>query len=107
MVACVAALAFLPIVISSGGICTQSCVYLPFVFLVAQMLRRKLETWRGVALLALLGVWANVHGSVVLAAVIILLRGVVEVTERKWTMTTLLLVVGPILAIFASPYALD
>jgi hypothetical protein len=107
MVAVVAALAFLPIVISSAAVRTQSFVYLPFVFLVAQVLRRELETWRVVALLALLGVWANVHGSVVLAAGIILLRGVVEVTERKWTMTTLLLVVGPILAIFASPYALD
>ena len=107
MVAFVAALAFLPIVISSAAIRTQSFVYLPFVFLVAQMLRRELETWRVVALLALLGVWANVHGSVVLAAGIVLLRGVVDVTERKWTMTTLLLVVGPILAIFASPYALD
>jgi hypothetical protein len=107
MVVVVAVLAFLPIVLASAAVRTQSFVYLPFVFLVTQVVRRELETWRVVALLALLGVWANVHGSVVLAAGIVVLRGVTEARERKWTTKTLLLLVGPILAIFASPYALE
>jgi hypothetical protein len=58
-------------------------------------------------LLALLAVWANVHGSVVLAAGLVVLRGVVDVTERKWSTKTLLLLVGPIVAVFISPYAAD
>jgi hypothetical protein len=107
MVAVVGVLAFAPIVISSAAVRTQSFVYLPFVFLVAQLLRRELSIWRVTGLLGLLALWANVHGSVILAAGFVVLRGIVDATERKWTATTLLLVVGPIAAIFASPYALD
>lgn len=49
--------------------------------------------------LPLLALWANIHGTVVMAAGLVLLRGI----QRR----SPLLVVAPIACVFASPYALD
>jgi hypothetical protein len=54
---------------------------------------------------ALLVVWANLHGSVLLAAGIVSLRGLAELREHRRRGRSLLLVLGPWVCIFASPYA--
>jgi len=79
---------------------TQSFAYLPFVallyLLVADSRRRSARVYLALPLLAL---WGNLHGSVVLGAGLVVLRGV---TRRSAP-----LVVLPPLALLASPYGLD
>src|SRR5581483_8368251 len=67
MVAAVATVAFLPTILASAAVRTQSFAYLMFVGMSAVLLRRVIDLRRALALLALLAVWANLHGSVVLA----------------------------------------
>ena len=79
---------------------TQSFAYLPFVavlWLLAQDARR--PSSRVYLVLPLLAVWGNLHGSVLLGAGLVVLRGL---TRRAPA-----LVVLPPLALLASPYALD
>jgi hypothetical protein len=108
-VALVTLLGLLPFAAAAFGVRAQSLVYLPFVVLVA-LLSRATFTWGStVLLLALIAVWANVHGSVLLAAGLVSLRGAVEIVERRanaregqwWVM-----LVGPWLCLVASPYQL-
>ena len=53
----------------------------------------------------LLALWANVHGTVVLAAGLVALRGLT--LARKAPLRAAALVVGPLACVFASPYASD
>lgn len=66
---------------------------------------------RVLLVLPLLAVWANVHGSVVLGAGIVVLAALVRVfggrLSRAEARRTLVLLAGAPLAVFASPYALD
>ncbi|MGZ4352509.1 MAG: hypothetical protein ACXVZ4_03090 [Gaiellaceae bacterium] len=66
---------------------------------------------RVLLVLPLLVVWANVHGSVVLAAGLVVLRALTRVLggrlSRAEALRTLALLVGAPLAVFASPYALE
>jgi hypothetical protein len=63
----------------------------------------------------LLAVWANVHGSVVLGAALVALRGATvavagiraRVQPRTWLLRAVALVVVPWLCTLASPYGLD
>jgi hypothetical protein len=65
--------------------------------------------------LPLLVVWANLHGTVVLAALLVALRGLTYgVAEARrapraagWIPRTLALTLGPFGCLFASPYGLD
>ena len=79
---------------------TQSFAYLPFVavlyLLVADSRRPSPHVY---LVLPLLAVWANLHGSVVLGSVLVVVRGV---TRRSPP-----LIVLPPLALLASPYGLD
>jgi hypothetical protein len=98
----------LPFAAAAFGVRAQSLVYLPFVLLVALLARPGVVTWnRTVVLLALVAVWANVHGSALLAAGLVSLRAAValvetgaKTSERKWW----LLLVGPWACLLASPY---
>jgi len=79
---------------------TQSFAYLPFVaalYLLAADARR--PSTRVYLVLPLLALWGNLHGSVVLGAALVVVRGV---TRRSAP-----LVVLPPLALLASPYGLD
>lgn len=66
---------------------------------------------RVLLVLPLLVVWANVHGSVVLGAGVVVLRALTRVLggrlSRPEALRTLALLAGAPLAVFASPYALD
>lgn len=63
----------------------------------------------------LLVVWANLHGTVVLAAALVAVRGVTFTVEgyrlrkpvREWCPRGLALMLGPVACLFASPYGLD
>ena len=79
---------------------TQSFAYLPFVatlYLLAADARR--PSPRVYLVLPLLPLWGNLHGSVVLGAGLVVLRGI--------TRRSPLLVVVPPLALLASPYGFD
>src|SRR5205085_11991958 len=79
---------------------TQSFAYLPFIaalYLLAADARR--PSTRVYLVLPLLALWGNLHGSVVLGAALVVVRGI---TRRSAP-----LVVGPPLVLLASPYGLD
>jgi hypothetical protein len=82
---------------------TQSFAYLPFVLLVwllaADSRRPSARVFLALPLLAL---WANVHGSVVLAAGLVTLRGLADL--RRAPLRGAALAVLPIACVFVSPY---
>lgn len=72
----VTAVAFLPALISSFQLRTQSFAYPLFVALLAIAVSRKSLTWARLAVgLGILCFWANLHGSVILGAALLALRG--------------------------------
>jgi hypothetical protein len=108
-VAGVALVSAFPLVLSSGDVRTQSFVYIPFVALIALLTRLERPSYARVAVLfALVAVWANVHGSVLLAAGLVALRGLSEIAQagngRRLQNRGWLLVLGPWACVFASPY---
>jgi hypothetical protein len=75
-VAVVTAIALLPILVSSLQLRTQSFVYPLFIALLAIAAARRPLTWtRLVVALGILCLWSNLHGSVVLGAGLLALRG--------------------------------
>lgn len=75
-VAVVTVVALLPILVSSLQLRTQSFAYPLFIALLAIAAARKPLTWpRLVLAFAILCLWANLHGSVVLGAGLLALRG--------------------------------
>jgi hypothetical protein len=79
-VAVVAPLALLPLSLSSAQLRTQTFAYVLFVAVIALITRAESIGWRRLALLlGILALWANLHGSVVLAAGLVSLRGIVDV----------------------------
>jgi hypothetical protein len=55
----------------------------------------------------LLALWANLHGSVVLAAALVALAGLAALARPSTRLTGALLALGAPLCVFASPYATD
>jgi hypothetical protein len=109
-VSLVALVALLPFLVTALNARTQSLAYLPFVTLVALLSSRSRISPRQTALIiALLVVWANVHGSVLLAVPLVALRGAVDLWESRRISTTdrgaLVLLAAPLLSLFASPYS--
>jgi hypothetical protein len=75
-VAVVTAVALLPVLVSSLQLRTQSFAYPLFIAVLAIAADRKSMTWSRLALsLGILCLWANLHGSVILGAAIVALRG--------------------------------
>jgi hypothetical protein len=104
-VAMVALLALLPFVVTGMNVRTQSLVYLPFVCLIAFLRRPREMRLTGAAfVLALCAVWANVHGSAVLVASLIALRGASYVATSRSSSAGWALLVGPWACLLASPY---
>lgn len=98
----------LPFVITAMNVRTQSFAYLPFVALVWVLSRDRPVTARiTVILLVALTVWANVHGSALLAAGLIALRGAVDLlSARARRGLAWVLLLAPWACLLVSPYHL-
>lgn len=97
--------ALLPFLVTAMNVRTQSFVYVPFVVLVGVLTRgRPLSARAVVVVLAVLVVWANVHGSALLAAGLIALRGAVDVQRTRRDGTGWVLLIAPWVCLLASPY---
>jgi hypothetical protein len=101
--------------LSNTAFRAQIPAYLLFATVILLLLLDELRPSRRVYLvLPLLVIWANVHGSVVLGAALVALRGVVlavgrlrsRTPPRAWAIRAALLTLVPWLCIFVSPYAL-
>ncbi len=97
-----AVLAVLPFLMEAPHARTQSVAYLLFVVLLALLLSR--QTWQlRAASILLVALWANVHGSVLIAAGIASLRWLQDV--RSHPRRTGVLLAATWLATVCSPYA--
>jgi hypothetical protein len=97
--------ASLPFLVTAMNVRTQSFVYLPFVLLVALLAPDRPIDGRLAAIsLAVLVAWANVHGSALLAAGLVALRGAVELRSCRQSRPAWLLLVAPWLCLLVSPY---
>ncbi len=109
-VAIISAVALLPLVLSSAQLRTQSFAYPLFVFVIALITRRRPTTLKGLSImLAIVVVWANLHGSAVLAAGLISMRGIAELRRalragRSWRQLGWLVAVLPWPALLLTPY---
>jgi hypothetical protein len=112
-VAIVSAVALPSLTLSSAQLRTQSFGYVLFVAVVALLTRSGPIGWR--RLLLLLGIvvlWANLHGSAVLAAGLISLRGLAEVkrgfgTGRRLKQVGWLVAALPWPSLLLTPYLLS
>jgi hypothetical protein len=109
-VAVVALVALLPFLVTGIFARTQSLAYLPFVAVIALLTSGAGVSWRRVVLiLAIIALWSNVHGSVLLAAALVALRGAVDLRESRRLGTidrrAAALLLGPWLCVLASPYS--
>jgi hypothetical protein len=87
---------------------TQSFALVPFVLVYALLALDARNPGRRVLLvLPLLVVWANLHGSVALAAGLVALYGLTLLRHTSARRRAVLLVVGAPLCVLASPYGLD
>jgi hypothetical protein len=96
------------VAIGETGFRAQTLAFLLFALVLFLLLDDDAQASRRVYLtLPLLVVWANVHGSVVLAAALVTLRGLtLALSERRPSARAATLIVLPWLCTIASPYAL-
>jgi hypothetical protein len=95
------------ILIGSANVRTQVLVYPLFVGLLALLLNDVRQPSRRVFLaLPLLVLWGNLHGSVSLAAALVLLRAVVGLRDRALRVRSVALALGAAVASVATPYGL-
>ena len=101
----------LPTVVFAWPLRAQSLAYPLFVALLWLLVRDVEHPSRRVFLVfPLLALWANLHGSVVLAAALVALRGAVGLVGSRTKRSVArngLLVAAPALFVFASPYGFD
>src|SRR5919204_5089986 len=84
---------------------TQSFAYALFVAVVWLLVRDSRRRGRRVLIcLPLLALWTNLHGSVLIGAAFVAVRGAVRLWRDRRDRTALALLVLPWLAVFASPY---
>jgi hypothetical protein len=94
-----------PILYAAGGIRTQSLALPLFVAVLALLLRDSRRPSNAVLLtLPVLALWANLHGSVVVAAGLVLLRAVIGLVEGRSRSRYIALALGAPLAVAATPY---
>ena len=105
-VAWIAVIVLLPFYVIASNPRAQTLAFVLFVLELWLLTGEWAERSRRLFLvLPLLVVWANVHGSVVLGAALVALRGLVElVRARGRSRRGALLLVLPWLCVFASPY---
>jgi hypothetical protein len=102
LTAVVVLISVMPFLMEAPHARTQSLAYPLFVVLLALLLSR--QTWHGrIGALLLIALWANVHGSVLIAAAIASLRWLQDI--RSQPRRTGLLLAATWLATLCSPYA--
>jgi hypothetical protein len=111
-VAIVTAVALIPLVLSSAQLRTQSFTYVLFVGLVALLTQAGAVGWRRLSLLlAIVVLWANLHGSAALAAGLVSLRGGADLIgafrSGKRLTNSWLVAVLPWPALLLTPYLLS
>lgn len=112
-VAIVAAIALLPALISSLQLRTQSFAYPLFIGLLALAVSRKNLTWSRLGVcLWMLCLWANLHGSVVLGAALLALRGGSDLLDdirarRRPTVLALAATTLPWPCLLVTPFPLE
>jgi hypothetical protein len=94
-----------PILLAAGGVRTQTFVLPLFVVLLSMLvLDARRPTNSVLWTLAILVLWANLHGSVVIGAGLVLIRGVLGLVERAHRARYLALTLGAVAAVLAVPY---
>lgn len=112
-IALVSVVALLPLALTTAQLRTQTFAYPLFAAVIVLLARPGPTTWRRLlALLAIIVLWANLHGSVVLAAMLVSLRGCCELVagfrsgkgpkQLAWLVALL-----PWPALLATPYLLS
>jgi hypothetical protein len=104
-VAIVAGVGLLPYFATANAIRSQSLVYPLFLGVLIGTTRREFGARNVAWLLGILVLWANLHGSVLLGAALVAARGLTELTRPPRRAAAIVAVVGPVAAVFASPYA--
>jgi hypothetical protein len=98
--------AMLALPVAYCAVRAQAFSYLAFVPFFAFLCRESRRPTRRVWLvLPVLAVWANVHGTVLVAAALVALLGVVDAAQRRWARGGGL-VVGALVSVFVTPYGL-
>ncbi len=102
----VSLIACLPLVATASSVRPQSFCYPLWVLLIALTTQStSLRSRHVVAALAVLVVWANLHGSVVLGAALVSARGIAELTRARRSTLGWVAAIAPWGAVFATPYA--
>jgi hypothetical protein len=102
------ALGALPLFFGAGNIRTQILVLPLFVAVLALLLRDVRKPSRHVFLvLPILVLWANLHGSVVVAAALVLLRAAFGVRNSALRLRSVALALAAVLACVVTPYGFD
>jgi hypothetical protein len=98
----------LPYLVTAMNVRTQSFVYLPFVGLVAMLARDRPVSGRATFIaLAVVALWANVHGSALLAAGLVAARGAIDLAGTRRRANAWVLLLAPWACLFVSPYHLQ
>jgi hypothetical protein len=112
-IALVSVVALLPLALTTAQLRTQTLAYPLFAATLVLLARPGPTTWkRLIALLAIIVLWANLHGSVVLAALLVSLRGCSEVARglragKRAKQLPWLVALLPWPALLATPYLLS
>lgn len=98
--------AALPLAATASSVRPQSFCYPLWVLIIVLVSRKgRLTPWVVLAALAILVVWANLHGSVLLAAGLVSWRGIKELVLHRRSLLGWVTLFGPGVALFATPYA--
>jgi hypothetical protein len=109
-IALVSVVALLPLALTTAQLRTQTFAYPLFAAVLVLLARPGPTTWRRLlAVLAIIVLWANLHGSVVLAAILVSLAGCCELVSglrsgKGPKQLAWLVAVLPWAALFATPY---
>jgi hypothetical protein len=97
-----------PILLAAGGVRTQTFV-LPLFTLTLYLLARDARRPTNSVLwtVPILVLWANLHGSVVVGAALVALRGLIGLAERTNMARYVALTVGAVLSVGVTPYGID
>src|SRR5260370_21132279 len=91
--------------LATGGYHAQTLDQPLFVDVVVLLVSDALRPTNAVFLtLPILVLWANLHGSVVIAAGLVALRGLLGLTERTYPRRYLALLLGAVLSVGITPY---
>jgi hypothetical protein len=97
-----------PVLLAAGGVRTQTFVLPLFVTTLALLVLDSRQPANTVLLtLPILVLWANLHGSVVVGAALVALRGLLGLVERTNMARYGALTVGALVSVFVTPYGTE